>query len=80
MKLLLTFQKNIISEIKSKVFEGCVFVFSGVFPLHKDPSEHDIWKQSFALGARIENELSVRTTHLIAANVTICGINLDIIY
>lgn len=59
--------KDIMTQMKHLVLEGVVIVFSGVIPLHLDWNTHDtsLWARNF--GARVERDISRRTTHLVAA-------------
>ena len=59
--------KIIMPSIKSRVFANTVLVFSGVVPLGIDIQTSDmaLWAKSF--GARIEESINRRTTHVIAA-------------
>lgn len=59
--------KTIMPMIKRGVLEGVVLVFSGVVPLGTDIQNSDIalWAKSF--GAKVEENVGRRTTHVIAA-------------
>ena len=59
--------KTIMPTIKRSVLDGVVLVFSGVVPLGTDIQNCDIalWAKSF--GARVEENVGKRTTHVIAA-------------
>ena len=59
--------KEIMPKIKASVFQGDVFVFSSMVPLGYDIQSSDIasWAKNF--GAKVEESISRRTTHLIAA-------------
>lgn len=60
--------KTIMPSIKARVLKDVVIVFSGVVPLGTEVQSSDIalWAKSF--GARVQEEVSRRTTtHLIAA-------------
>lgn len=59
--------KDIMTQMKHLVLEGVVIVFSGVIPLHLDWNTHDttLWARNF--GARVERDISRKTTHLVAA-------------
>lgn len=59
--------KIIMPSIKRSILEGVVLVFSGVVPLGTDIQNCDIalWAKSF--GARVEENVGRRTTHVIAA-------------
>jgi len=59
--------KAIMPQIKSRVLEGLTLVFSGVVPLGTDIQNSDIalWAKSF--GAKVEENVGKRTTHVIAA-------------
>lgn len=59
--------KIIMPQMKLRVLEGVVIVFSGVIPLHLDWQTSDItlWARNF--GARVEKDVGRRTTHVVAA-------------
>ncbi|KAI9878677.1 MAG: Carboxy-terminal domain (CTD) phosphatase [Pleopsidium flavum] len=59
--------KTIMPQMKLRVLEGVTLVFSGVVPLGTDIQSSDIalWAKSF--GAQIFENISKRTTHVIAA-------------
>lgn len=59
--------KTIMPSLKKEVLSGVTIVLSGVVPLGWDIQHSDIamWAKSF--GARIEEDISKRTTHLVAA-------------
>ncbi len=59
--------KTIMPQMKLRVLEGVSLVFSGVVPLGTDIQNSDIalWAKSF--GAQISENISKRTTHVIAA-------------
>lgn len=59
--------KVIMPSLKHLVLEGVVIVLSGVIPLGWDIQTSDLamWAKSF--GATIEEEITKRTTHLVAA-------------
>ncbi|KAI9788191.1 MAG: Carboxy-terminal domain (CTD) phosphatase [Peltula sp. TS41687] len=58
--------KEIMPQMKMRVLEGVVLVFSGVVPLGTDIQRADIaiWAKSF--GAQVAEKISKRTTHVIA--------------
>ena len=59
--------KIIMPQIKHRVLKGVVIVFSGVVPIGTDIQNCDIalWAKTF--GARVEEHVGRRTTHVIAA-------------
>lgn len=59
--------KTIMPSLKYLVLSGVVIVLSGVIPLGWDIQHSDLamWAKSF--GARIEEDITKRTTHLVAA-------------
>ncbi|KAL8702293.1 MAG: hypothetical protein Q9224_000055 [Gallowayella concinna] len=59
--------KALMPSIKKTVLDGVVIVLSGVVPLGWDIQNSDLamWAKSF--GAKIEEEVTRKTTHLIAA-------------
>ncbi|KAF8436439.1 hypothetical protein BGX38DRAFT_1274476 [Terfezia claveryi] len=58
---------DLMPKLKKKTFEGVVLVFSGVIPLGASVHNSDIviWAKTF--GATIEENLTSRVTHVIAA-------------
>ncbi|EER26424.1 Carboxy-terminal domain (CTD) phosphatase [Coccidioides posadasii str. Silveira] len=58
--------KIIMPQIKRRILEAVVVVFSGVIPLDKDTqnAEISLWAKSF--GAIITQKIDSRTTHLVA--------------
>jgi hypothetical protein len=61
----------ILSQMKRRILEGCVLVFSGVIPKGALPNScetHPIWQQAQDLGAKVCYELTSRTTHLITTS------------
>ncbi|ANB14794.1 Fcp1p [Sugiyamaella lignohabitans] len=59
---------EIIPHLKSKVFDGCVFLFSGIVPLGRNFDTYDIvqWVRSF--GAVVVADLIDSVTHVIATS------------
>ncbi|KAL8956985.1 MAG: hypothetical protein Q9193_005630 [Seirophora villosa] len=59
--------KAIVPSLKHEVLSGLTIVLSGVIPLGWDIQHSDLamWAKTF--GARIEEDISKRTTHLVAA-------------
>lgn len=59
--------KSIMPQMKARVLDGVVIVFSGVIPLHLDWQTSDItlWARNF--GAKVEKDVGRRTTHVVAA-------------
>ncbi|KAL8711104.1 MAG: hypothetical protein Q9220_004485 [cf. Caloplaca sp. 1 TL-2023] len=59
--------KTIMPSLKQVVLDGVIMVLSGVVPIGWDIQNSDLamWAKSF--GARIEEEVTKETTHLIAA-------------
>ncbi len=59
--------KTIMPQMKLRVLEGVILVFSGVVPLGTDIQNSDIalWAKSF--GAQIFENITKRTTHVVAA-------------
>ena len=57
----------LMATMKSRVFHGVDLVFSGVVPLGVDIQSHDtaVWAKTF--GATISENISKRTTHVIAS-------------
>ncbi|KAL0075274.1 hypothetical protein J3Q64DRAFT_1704091 [Phycomyces blakesleeanus] len=59
--------KEIIPSMKSRILKGLHLVFSGVIPLHQEPSQSWLWQLAISFGANCELELTGKVTHLIAA-------------
>ncbi|KAI9787772.1 MAG: Carboxy-terminal domain (CTD) phosphatase [Geoglossum umbratile] len=59
--------KTIMPQMKLRVLEGVVLVFSGVIPLGADIQSADIANWSRGFGARIFENVNRNTTHLVAA-------------
>ena len=59
--------KTIMPQLKNRVLEEVVLVFSGVIPLHIDWHTSDIalWARNF--GAIVEKDVGKKTTHVVAA-------------
>lgn len=60
--------REILPQMKEKIFADCVLVFSGLLPLGVDLVSEAIvqWVRSF--GARVEADVTMETTHIIAKN------------
>ncbi|PNS14280.1 RNA polymerase II subunit A C-terminal domain phosphatase [Sphaceloma murrayae] len=58
---------TIMAQIKSSILRGVHIVFSGVLPLGTPTQSHDlaVWARSF--GAGVEENITKRTTHVIAS-------------
>ena len=59
--------KAILPAVKSKVLGGTVIVFSGIVPLGMDVASADIAILARSFGARIDEDVSRSTTHVVAA-------------
>lgn len=59
--------KKILPAVKSRVFRGTVIVFSGVVPLGMDVASTDIAILAKSFGARIDDDVTRSTTHVVAA-------------
>ena len=59
--------KDVMPTVKAKVLGNTVIVLSGMVPLGMDVASTDIALQSMSFGARIEEEVTKQTTHLVAA-------------
>ena len=57
--------KVILPNIKRAVFEGCAFVFSGVFSQKSNPQNQHLWRISEDFGATCQLSIDDSTTHLI---------------
>lgn len=57
--------KQILNAIKSTVFSGLSFVFSGIFKVGTNPAESQYWKLAQQFGAECHLEINESTTHLI---------------
>lgn len=68
--------KGVLSEMRKTVFAGCVFTFTGVFPLTVVPEESVTWNFAARYGARCSPKYeSGVTTHVIAAEAR--GLNTE---
>lgn len=59
--------KEVLPSVKAKVLGGIVIVFSGVVPLGMDVQSTDIAILAKSFGAKIHEDVSRHTTHLVAA-------------
>ena len=59
--------KTILPAVKARVLGGTVVVFSGVVPLGMDVASTDIAILAKSFGARIDEDVSRSTTHVVAA-------------
>lgn len=59
--------KILLPQVKRTVLAGLVIVFSGLVPLGVDVHQHDLAVTAKAYGARIEERISRKVTHLVAA-------------
>lgn len=60
--------KDIVSDIRAGILDGCVLTFTGVFPLTIAPEQSDIWKLAIRHGALCHHEFILGvTTHVIAS-------------
>jgi BRCT domain type II-containing protein len=66
---------KILPRIKQRVLEGVYLVFSGVFPLGRDPSNHELWISAAMFGAVCQSEINELTTHVIATKVGTVKVN-----
>lgn len=57
--------KKIMPQLKSKVFENCKFVFSGLIPLNTDIHKADIVMWTNIFGAQTTTDIDEYTTHVI---------------
>lgn len=57
--------KYLLPQIKSKVFSGCHFVFSGLIPLETDVNKADIVLWTNMFGASTTSDINYETTHVI---------------
>lgn len=57
--------KKIMPQLKSKVFENCKFVFSGLIPLNTDIQKADIVIWTNIFGAQTTADIDEYTTHII---------------
>jgi RNA polymerase II subunit A C-terminal domain phosphatase len=61
--------KKILTQMKTAVLGGVVIVFSGVLPLGSDPFSNDTARWATTFGARIAEEVTSETTHVVAAKM-----------
>jgi len=59
--------KEVLPSVKAKVLGGVVIVFSGVVPLGMDVQSTDIAILAGSFGAKVHEDISRHTTHLVAA-------------
>lgn len=59
--------KNVLPAVKVRVLAGAVIVFSGLVPLGLDIGSTDIAILAKSFGARIEDNITRSTTHVVAA-------------
>ena len=59
--------KILLPQVKRTVLAGLVIVFSGLVPLGVDVHQHDLAMAAKAYGARLEERISRKVTHLVAA-------------
>lgn len=59
--------KTVLPAVKARVLGGVVLVFSGVIPLGMDIESTDIAILARMFGARIDDDISRSTTHVVAA-------------
>lgn len=57
--------KEILDEIKGKIFEGLHFVFSGMVPLHQSTEDNHLARIATQFGATCERDLTPFSTHVI---------------
>ena len=57
--------KRILNAIKSTVFAGLFFVFSGITKIGTSPADSQYWKLAEQFGAECHLEINESTTHLI---------------
>mmetsp|Transcript_6827 Transcript_6827/g.9443 ORF Transcript_6827/g.9443 Transcript_6827/m.9443 type:complete len:542 (-) Transcript_6827:63-1688(-) len=62
--------KQIISSMKNSVLDGCVIVFSALFPTNIPPESSDVWRLATAFGAECRSEIDSEVTHVVAARQT----------
>lgn len=60
--------KVLLPQVKRTVLNGVIIVFSGVKPLHIDISQFDQAILARNFGARVEQRVTKRTTHVVAGN------------
>ncbi|KAH8175203.1 NLI interacting factor-like phosphatase domain-containing protein [Sarocladium implicatum] len=58
---------DIMTELKSSVFEGLVLVLSGLVPLGVKVEDSEVGRQALSFGAQILDEVSGLATHLVVA-------------
>ena len=61
--------KVLLPQVKRTVLSGVIIVFSGVKPLHIDISQFDHAILARNFGARVEQRVTKRTTHVVAGNI-----------
>jgi len=58
---------DILQEHRKDVLAGVNIVFSRVFPIHTDPTNHPLWTLAEDFGAKCSPTLTEETTHVVAA-------------
>lgn len=62
--------KDVLADMRRRVFANCVFTFTGIFPLNAVPEQSPLWDLAVRHGARCQREYqSGVTTHVIASAV-----------
>jgi len=59
--------KEILSNLKRQVLQGCHIVFSGLIPLNTAVKSSDVWRMAESYGCKCYIDLESSVTHLIAA-------------
>ena len=67
--------KEVLPSVKARVLSGVVLVFSGVVPLGLDVASTEIGVLALSFGARIDEDVSRHTTHVVAARSGTSKIN-----
>ncbi|MFH4982506.1 hypothetical protein AB6A40_009215 [Gnathostoma spinigerum] len=59
--------KVVISYLRRKVLRGCSVVLSGIVPVGVDPEKTDAFRLCIQFGAKVTQDITKDTTHVIAA-------------
>ncbi|KAJ3113472.1 Carboxy-terminal domain (CTD) phosphatase [Physocladia obscura] len=61
--------RRVMDVIRSRVLAGCELVFSAVVPLGFDIKRHEAYRFAIMFGAKVADEVTESTTHVIAAKL-----------
>lgn len=61
--------REIMSSLKSKVFQGCNLTFSGVIPLEQRADQSVVWRTALEFGSQCSHDIDYNVTHMVAARI-----------